>query len=178
MEPLVHVVVPFVALTLWGCRFKVAFPLSLLGLLPDLDALFLVHRSFSHSLVVLAAVAVPLWWAVQRFRPRFSRMVWLGFLCVASHLILDMFTGYTPLFWPVYNLSVWIHAELGVHIGSSFGFQGETYVGTEPVSFRLWDAFDAPLFTGRGLVLSAVLLTPLVVKWLRGQWKSWEARKT
>ena len=53
MKPLIHFIVPFTALTLAGVEFRKALPISLLALLPDLDALFLVHRSLSHSLVVL-----------------------------------------------------------------------------------------------------------------------------
>ena len=60
MEPAIHFIVPFIALTLVGVKFRRALPVSLLALLPDLDALFLVHRSLSHSLIVLLMVAVPL----------------------------------------------------------------------------------------------------------------------
>jgi len=44
VEPLIHFVVPIVALMFVGLEFRKALPISLLALLPDLDALFLVHE--------------------------------------------------------------------------------------------------------------------------------------
>jgi membrane-bound metal-dependent hydrolase YbcI (DUF457 family) len=60
LELIIHFTIPFIALTLLGLDVKRALPLSLLALLPDLDALFLVHRSLSHSLVVVFAFAAPI----------------------------------------------------------------------------------------------------------------------
>ncbi|MFW6117226.1 MAG: metal-dependent hydrolase [Thermoproteota archaeon] len=172
MEPLIHVVVPLVVLTVWGVEFKKALPLSLLALLPDLDALFLVHRSFSHSLVVLAGVALPLWWWSYRFKPRFSRWVGLASLSVASHLVMDLFCGHTPLLWPIYNRAVWIQTELMITLGHSYSLDGMFQVATQPVSFQPFTSLDAPLITGQGLVLAGILLAPLAVKWLRSQWNN------
>jgi predicted nucleotidyltransferase len=57
LEPLIHLILPLTALTLLGVDFRKALPLALFGLLPDLDALLLIHRSLSHSLPVLLAFA-------------------------------------------------------------------------------------------------------------------------
>lgn len=71
MEPLIHFVVPFVALMLAGVEFKKASFISLLALLPDLDALFLVHRSLSHSILVVLIVIVPFLLLTYKFKPSF-----------------------------------------------------------------------------------------------------------
>ncbi|WP_207062787.1 metal-dependent hydrolase [Motiliproteus sp. SC1-56] len=90
---------------LWG---------SALGTLPDLDVLisfggpvadFTYHRSFSHSLLVLAAISPFLAWLIRRFHPEApDRGGWL-FLVAAvllTHPLLDAFTIYgTQLFWPL-----------------------------------------------------------------------------
>jgi membrane-bound metal-dependent hydrolase YbcI (DUF457 family) len=55
----VHFAVPFSALVSAGVKPKKAFLASLFSLLPDFDALFLVHRSFSHSLFVIMCAALP-----------------------------------------------------------------------------------------------------------------------
>jgi membrane-bound metal-dependent hydrolase YbcI (DUF457 family) len=91
---------------------KKALPISILAVLPDLDALFLVHRSLSHSLVVVLGVTVPLLLLTYKFKPRLQGYVLLALLAVASHLILDLFSGYTPILWPLYGYSVWIQAGL------------------------------------------------------------------
>jgi membrane-bound metal-dependent hydrolase YbcI (DUF457 family) len=59
VEPLTHFVVPFAALMLAGVEFQKASIISLLALLPDLDVLFLVHRSLSHSVLIMTIVLVP-----------------------------------------------------------------------------------------------------------------------
>ena len=59
MELLVHFVVPFVALMLAGVELRRALPISLFALLPDFDVFVFVHRSPTHSIVVMSMVAVP-----------------------------------------------------------------------------------------------------------------------
>lgn len=165
MEPLIHFVVPFTALTLSGVRFRKALPISLIALLPDLDALFCVHRSLSHSLIVLLVVVAPLLVLARRWR--LHGYVWLASSAVASHLILDLFSGYTPLLWPLFGYSLWVQAELAAHIGSSPSLTSSVKLLKRPVTFQPFLSLDAPLFTGEGLVLSAVLLMPILLKAFR-----------
>lgn len=88
-----------------------------LGTLPDLDALVLAamqvdpvrnmtwHRSASHSLLVLAPLAVLIW---AYFRSRGGRVTeapkpwfWAIVLALVTHPLLDAFTVYgTQLLWP------------------------------------------------------------------------------
>lgn len=162
MEPLVHFTVPFVALTLVGVSPKKAIPLALLALLPDLDALLLVHRSVSHSLVVMAAVMVPLMLVAYRLR------TWaLAFFSLASHSFLDLFSGATPILWPLYDKAVDIQAALITHIGGSISFDANVKIWTEPINFSVGPSLDAPIFTGGGLVLSAVLISAVFFKFFR-----------
>jgi inner membrane protein len=85
-----------------------------LGTLPDLDvfidygdpvANFTMHRGFSHSLFILAAVGLAIWtvfrawWKPVREAPR----RWLAAILLAllTHPLLDAHTAYgTQLFWP------------------------------------------------------------------------------
>ncbi|HET9482555.1 MAG TPA: metal-dependent hydrolase [Xanthomonadales bacterium] len=87
-----------------------------LGTLPDLDylvigwmdpvAMFTLHRSFSHSLLVLPWVGLVAWWLLLRRRPdaRAAKWRWLAALelSLVTHPLLDCFTVYgTQLFWPL-----------------------------------------------------------------------------
>ena len=90
---------------------------AMLGTLPDLDVFiphgdpvddFVLHRGFSHSLLVHAALTPLFGEAVHRWvagmegrRPR----AWLTvFLCLATHALLDALTIYgTQLFWPLWR---------------------------------------------------------------------------
>ena len=89
-----------------------------LGTLPDLDGLLLlpftrdpvtlmtVHRSFSHSLLVLPLLGGLIWWLFLRYghgrvaqSPR--RWFWAIELALLTHPLLDAFTVYgTQLWWP------------------------------------------------------------------------------
>lgn len=161
MEPLIHLVVPFTALTLYGLKWREALPLALLALLPDLDALFHVHRSMSHSLVVISAVGLPL--LVLAYRLKIPRFGWLGLLAVASHIALDVFAGYTPILWPLYGDSVWIRTELMAHISSTPTLTPVLKIAMEPTRFIAFQSMDAPLFTGEGLIISVVLILPILI---------------
>ncbi|MDO3721135.1 metal-dependent hydrolase [Marinobacter sp. chi1] len=83
-----------------------------LGTLPDMDVLidygsavanFTQHRGFSHSLFVLAPLAIILAWALWRWKPQLSLGRWLTLtgLVLLTHPLLDSFTTYgTQIFWP------------------------------------------------------------------------------
>ena len=171
MEPLIHFIVPFTALTLVGVKFRKALPISLLAILPDLDALFLVHRSLSHSLVVLLSVMVSFLLLTYKFKLSLYSYVFWGLISMASHLVLDLFTGYTPILWPLYGYSVWIQAGLVAHVGSSPSLALNIKVLTQPVTFQPFQSLDAPLFTGEGLILSAILIMPVLLRAFKFRWQ-------
>lgn len=99
--------------------YKAALVGAIVATLPDLDvfipmggpvANFTYHRSFSHSLLVLTAVTPLLAWFVrkllQRNHPELAAdrrgWLWLVFLALVTHPLLDAFTIYgTQLFWPL-----------------------------------------------------------------------------
>ncbi|SFU17158.1 metal-dependent hydrolase [Pseudomonas marincola] len=88
---------------------------GLLGTLPDMDVLIdygdavadmTYHRGFSHSLLVLSAVAIVLTLLIRRFAPNpgysGKRLLLTLWLVLATHPLLDSFTSYgTQLFWPL-----------------------------------------------------------------------------
>lgn len=88
---------------------------AICGTLPDLDVLvrygsdvanFTYHRSFSHSLIVLALVSPLVLLVVRRVHPNHAHLWfrWLSliYLSFATHVLLDAFTVYgTQLWWPL-----------------------------------------------------------------------------
>ena len=92
--------------TLWG---------AVCGTVPDLDVFislggpvhdFTYHRSFSHSLLVLALVTPLMVWLIRKVHPQYTsyhaRWYWMVYLCFATHVLLDCFTIYgTQIFWPI-----------------------------------------------------------------------------
>jgi len=177
VEPLVHFVLPFAALMLVGVEAKRALPISLAALLPDLDALFLVHRSISHSILVVLAVIAPFLLLTHKFKPRLQGYGLLALMAAASHLALDLFTSYTPILWPLYGYSVWVQTELVTHFGSSPSFVPIARLLAKPTTFQQFQSFDAPLFTGEGFIISVVLLMPVLLKGFKALWqRAWRFR--
>ena len=90
---------------LWG---------AVCGTLPDLDVFiplgdavrdFTYHRSFSHSLFVLAALTPLMVWLILKLHPGTKehkrRWFLLVYLVFATHVLLDSFTVYgTQILWP------------------------------------------------------------------------------
>jgi len=164
MEVLLHFTIPFIMLTQLGLKPKKALALGVLAILPDLDVLFLVHRSLSHSLFVLGLAALPFFIYSWKFKPRLLRTVWLGFITVLSHIILDLFNGYTPILWPLYLHSLSVNAGLNGNIGSGVALHPTLQVYQTPTVFHRQAVFDAPLFKSSGLVVSLILIAPVLYR--------------
>ncbi|MEM2430327.1 MAG: metal-dependent hydrolase [Nitrososphaerales archaeon] len=162
MEPLIHFIIPFTALTLLNVRVKKALLISLLAILPDLDAIFLIHRSFSHSIIIILIVITLLLPLMKKLKIHGYAL--LVTLSLVSHPILDLFSGYTPILWPFYSYSIWIQAELMVHIASSPSFALSMKLLEKPTIFQQLSSLDAPLFTSEGIILSIVLIMPIMMR--------------
>lgn len=163
VEPLLHFAVPFASLRAFGLDLRKVVFTSLVALTPDIDVLFQVHRSQSHSFVLLALVALPLL-VLTWNRKSLRSLVLLGAFGVSVHLVLDLFQSSTPVLWPLLNESIWIPVTLNVHMGSAAAVTGPATVRVEQTVIARSSSFDAPLLTGEGLVLSTLLLAPTLVQ--------------
>lgn len=91
---------------------------AIVGTLPDLDVLvpyedavasFTYHRSWSHSLIVLSLISLPVAWLIKRLDSiKHAEAVSLGrwwlaiWLILFTHALLDSFTIYgTQIWWPL-----------------------------------------------------------------------------
>jgi inner membrane protein len=94
------------------------------GTLPDLDVFidygnaidnYTSHRGFSHSLFVLSALAVLLYFIALKIKPQFSQHKLALFLVILlpliTHPLLDAFTTYgTQLLWPLNSPPITWHS--------------------------------------------------------------------
>jgi len=163
VEPLLHFAIPFASLRAVGLDLRKVLFASLIALTPDLDVLFQVHRSQSHSFVLLALVTLPLL-VLTWNRNTLRSLVLLGAFGVSAHLVLDLFQSSTPVLWPLLNESFWIRVTLHLHMGSAVAVTGPARVHVEPTVIERFTSFDAPVLTGEGLVLSTILLAPTLVR--------------
>jgi membrane-bound metal-dependent hydrolase YbcI (DUF457 family) len=165
VEPLLHFVVPFVSFKAFGVDLRKAALASLAALTPDADVLFHIHRSQSHSIIVLGVILVPLL-VVTRNRKGARTLVLLCGLGVLSHLVMDLFQSPTPLLWPLLNESLIVAGGLNIRIGSVSTVTATGGLVTGQSAIGYFSSFDAPLVTTEGVGISIVLITPMIVSTL------------
>jgi len=119
---------------------------AVLGTLPDLDVFvplggpvndFVYHRSFSHSLILLALLSPMMAWLISKVHPDtkryYRRWILLSLLVLEGSVLLDLLTIYgTQIFWPF-----------------------DTTPMAIPVLFIIDPLFTLPILTG---VLAALVL--------------------
>ena len=165
VEPLLHLAIPLALFRISGLDRRTAILGGLVALMPDLDVLLMVHRSMTHSAFLLALVAVPAYLAAQRFGR--ERLVAVLAAAWASHIFLDLFTGYTPILWPILGWDLWLNWGLTVKVASSPHLLLDTIVLSRATSFTPLTGFDAPLFTSSGLGISLLLSAFALAPWRR-----------
>lgn len=162
-ELALHFSVPF-ALAAPKLGLRRALLVSALALLPDLDALFRVHRSMSHSMIILIIIYLPVLLSVYKFRRGYFKFVLIGLLALLSHPVMDSFQTYTPLFYPFLDRSVWFRVEGWVLIsGLSVRSEFQAAVRDAPTVFRPFEFMDALVFTSEGLSIFLMLLAPALI---------------
>lgn len=108
-HPALHFVIPFSVALACRVSYKKSFLFGFIAVLPDIDIIFGVHRSATHSiLVLLLALAIALYFKFTRSKGNFG----LASLALLSHPILDLFDGFTPIFWPLLNSSLYLKVSL------------------------------------------------------------------
>jgi membrane-bound metal-dependent hydrolase YbcI (DUF457 family) len=168
VEPLLHFAVTFASLRAFGLDLRKVIFASLVALTPDIDVLFQIHRSETHSFVLLALVTLPLLMVTWN-RKSIRSLVLLGAFGVSTHIALDLFQSSTPVLWPLVNESFWIPFTQYLHMGSAAAVTGSATVQVEQAHIERFTSFDARVLTGEGLVLSTVLLAPTLVQILLGR---------
>lgn len=96
---------------LWGAVCGTLPDLDVFVPFPDAVSAMTYHRSFSHSLLVLAVVTPLMVWLVRKLHPSAAatpgQWAALVYLVFATHVLLDALTVYgTQIFWPIVTTPV------------------------------------------------------------------------
>jgi len=156
MEPLLHFAIAFALAVLLGLRLRWALALGLVGILPDLDVLFFMHRSVSHSilpplsLLLLSLIA----WRSSRLKVPLSAIS-LGW---ASHSFLDLIDDYTPVLFPLSSKSYRLVFESNIIIGSRPSISMSLTALEKSYNYGAFTYLDAPLFTASGLAIGLIII--------------------
>lgn len=161
MEPILHIILPLIALLLLGEKPKTAITLAVIGILPDVDALLLIHRSLSHSIIIMTIVFAPIILYTKFRRPELQKIAFLAFLVAVSHPILDL-ESLTPIFWPIYQNSISIKLAINGVVDQGYGIRPIFKLSQSPTDFTKALSIDYPIFTTNGLLISMVLILPVM----------------
>lgn len=115
-EPLLHFIIPFVALIICGLGTKKSILLASFAILPDLDILFHIHRSFTHSIPILLLFCFPIVIVIRLKYFEWFHDSLIATLVLMSHPFLDAFHTYTPVLYPIYNKSIYIVVMLTTNL--------------------------------------------------------------
>jgi len=143
---------------------RYALIIAFVGLLPDVDALLGVHRWVTHSVLVALLASTPLLVLAYLSGGRYVRVVLLSLLLYTLHIVLDVFTGSTPILWPLapaigVSLKVnGVSSVDGILIAPSFN------VTVEPVDFTWREIVEGSIVSEVGLILAVLTVTLLVVE--------------
>ena len=154
---LLHFAVPFAAFSYFR-RPKEAFLLSLVALLPDVDVVLGVHRSWTHSAVVLLALSGATLLLIKALKPELLHLGLLAALALLSHLVLDIFTTHTPILWPLIPQSLFLSFDGRVIIGEGVQAYALIRVHAKPASFTRFDHLDAPICTSESFAVACILV--------------------
>lgn len=164
MEPLIHFAIPFFLLVIFGVSKKKAAFASFFALLPDLDYFFGVHRSATHSLLILIVISLI---ALIFVRKRAGDKLGLAVICsiaLFSHPFLDLFNDYTPILWPLLDRTVFIKIDASILSGfGSLSMNLNAGVLTSPLTFPNAVVSES-ILSGEGLILAIVLIAGALLK--------------
>jgi len=121
MDPLMHLVLPLLFLLAVKVDARKALLLAPLAVLPDLDALFGLHRALGHSFIPILVVPMTVLAYSHLKRPEWVPAAMIAQFYLASHVVLDL--GGVAFLWPIVedqfylNLAVTLDATDGFDIG-------------------------------------------------------------
>ncbi|WFO75965.1 metal-dependent hydrolase [Desulfurococcaceae archaeon MEX13E-LK6-19] len=167
-EPLIHGVVGLVVSRWLGVRrWWLLFLVVLFSVLPDVDAVFRIHRSFTHSLLVALVVGLAVVWLAWRTgRKSAAWVVGVFVLAYSVHVVMDLFTGPTPVLWPLVWKDFYVEVMVTANNTVSNGITLEPVLRVHVTDFTMepGDIVDAPVATPTGVSIAVIVLALLLLE--------------
>jgi membrane-bound metal-dependent hydrolase YbcI (DUF457 family) len=144
---------------------RIALLIGLVGLIPDVDALLRIHRWITHSLVLLALIATPVVALVYWYKRRYFGIALTILLIYTLHLLLDIFTGPTPILYPLAD-SIWVKIQVnGASTATGITVTPSITVATMKPDFTRRETVEGPLVTETGAIIAVVTAVILLLEY-------------
>ena len=151
---------------------KYALLIALIGLLPDIDVLFRVHRWVTHSLVPVALAASATAVILLHTKRSYLKPLALATTLYTLHIVLDIFIAPTPLLWPLTNQAYVLETGInGIVATNGIDITPQINIVVEQADFTPRPAIEGPIIPPTGLIVAigviAVLLTEHLAKTMK-----------
>ncbi|MFQ5999133.1 MAG: hypothetical protein ACE5J6_00005, partial [Candidatus Bathyarchaeia archaeon] len=107
---------------------------------------------------------IPIILAIEKIAPNHLNNAVLCTLILLSHPIMDLFTGFTPVIWPLLNQSVSVTTIMMINFASTPHLQFNMAMEFSSVVFPAVTTFDAPMFTSNGIAVTSVFIAGIILK--------------
>jgi membrane-bound metal-dependent hydrolase YbcI (DUF457 family) len=146
-------------------KTRIALLIGLVSLIPDVDALLRIHKWITHSLVLVALIAVPLVILVYWRRRRYFGLALATLLIYTLHLLLDIFTGPTPILYPLAD-SILIKIQVkGASTTTGITVTPSITVVTVKPDFTQVETVEGLLVRETGVILAVVTVVILLLEY-------------
>ena len=143
---------------------RYALIIAFVGLLPDVDALLGVHRWVTHSVLVALLASTPLLVLAYLSGGRYVRVVLLSLLLYTLHIVLDVFTGPTPILYPLVG-SIWVKLEvIGLYSDTGIALTPRVTVETTKPDFTPQPVIEGPIASETGIILAVITTLTLILE--------------
>ncbi len=165
-DPLLHYIVSFIVAKR---RYRIlqALLISLVGIVPDLDVVFHIHRSATHSLVILCIVAFLIYVFLKLFIKNSAKAIAILGTCVLLyllHILMDIFTGLTPLLWPITNYALFIDIRIDFTMGSSPCIDMPIRIVIKPYTMEMYEVIRGSIATPISIALATALAITISIQ--------------
>ena len=143
---------------------KKALLLGVIGVIPDIDALFRLHRWITHSLVltlVLAGVILPI---IYKYKKNTLEYTLTILVLITLHITIDVFTGPTPILWPITSHSYTATLKLNGSIQvDSITLKPQVEITTREVDFTQQYIVEGPIASEIGVITAIAVAVTLIL---------------
>ncbi len=155
-------------------RFRVSAVIALLGLLPDVDALLMIHRWITHSFIPVFAFGVIVFIVTARFSRPSLAYVAVALSLYSIHIIMDVFTAPTPVLWPLIGSSYFVNVNVnGILSHDGAALVPAISIESTPPDFTRRLSIEGPIISEYGILVAlasaTVILAELLALKLRRQ---------
>jgi len=98
---------------------------------------------------------------------KYSRYVFIGVLIYLIHILMDIFTGPTPIFWPLINYSYSAYLDLNASLGvNGLSIYPLFKISSENTNFLVGEEVGGALISSMGIISLIGLISFLIAEYI------------